>query len=96
MSGQHWGERDGKPSTRENAIVGIGCTVLAISQFGGLLLLAVGLLRAETCTITKLTDGHAGAALTTRLNAVDALETVAGLAPNCRRPALQPAKEISK
>ena len=86
MPGQHWGERNGKPSTRENAIAGIGCTLLAIGQFGGLLLLAVGLLRAETCKIARMTDGHAGAAL--------ALETAAG--PNCRRPALQPAREISK
>jgi hypothetical protein len=48
MPGQHWGERDGKRSARENVVVGIGSTLLAIGQFGVLLLLASGLLQADS------------------------------------------------
>ena len=79
MPGQHC---NGKPSTRENAIAGIGCTLLAIGQFGGLLLLAAGLLRAEGSTITRVTDGPL---LTWSMQ-------------DCawRRPALQRENEVSK
>jgi hypothetical protein len=42
MAGQHWGERNGKASPAENAIIGILSTLLAIAAYGGLLLLVLG------------------------------------------------------
>jgi hypothetical protein len=51
MAGQHWGERDGKSSRVENTLIGIFSTLAALGFYGGLLLAAVALLRAETCTV---------------------------------------------
>src|SRR5688572_10070253 len=62
-------------------MLGTVFALLAAAQYLGLLLLLItGLLRADTCTVTRVTDGDtvravcAGSALTLRLNAVDAPE----------------------
>jgi hypothetical protein len=56
MAGQHWGERDGKPSPVENALIGIFSTIATFGFYAGLLLTAVALLRAENCTVTRVSD----------------------------------------
>jgi hypothetical protein len=57
MAGPHWGERDRKSSPVENALIGIFSTIAALGFYGGLVLAAVALLRAETCTVTSVSDG---------------------------------------
>ncbi len=58
MVGQHWGERDGKPSPLENAIVAVVSTGLALGYLVLLLLLAVSFLQAEACMVTRVSDGN--------------------------------------
>jgi endonuclease YncB( thermonuclease family) len=80
MPGQHWGERGAEPSRRENAIVGVSCTFLAVLQYGGLLLLLAGFLGAETCTVIRVSDGDTLPATcseitrTIRISSIDAPE----------------------
>jgi hypothetical protein len=80
MAGQHWGERDGKPSPVENALIGIFSTIATFGFYGGLLLTAVALLRAETCTVIRVSDGDtiqancAGITRTIRASSIDAPE----------------------
>jgi hypothetical protein len=46
MAGQHWGERNDKPSRLENTLVGILSTIAAVLVYGGLALMVLALLRA--------------------------------------------------
>ena len=80
MAGQHWGERDQKPSPVENAI-GIFSTIATLGFYGGLVLAAVALLRAETCTVVGVSDGDtiqancARSTRTIRISSIDAPES---------------------
>ena len=80
MAGQHWGGRERKRSRWENALIGIFSTIVAAGFNGSLLLAAASLLRAENCTVTRVSDGDTMRATcgaitrTIRLSSVDAPE----------------------
>jgi hypothetical protein len=57
MAGQHWGERDGKSSPVENALIGIFSTIATFGFYAGLVLAAAALLRGETGTVVGVSDG---------------------------------------
>ena len=57
MAGQHWEERGGQPSRLENALIGVVSTGLTLGYIGLLLLLGISFLRAESCMVTRVSDG---------------------------------------
>jgi endonuclease YncB( thermonuclease family) len=67
MAGQHCGERDGKSSRIENALIGIFSTVAALGFYGGLALAAVALRH-------DVSDGD-GVTRTIRISCIDAPES---------------------
>jgi len=80
MAGRHWGERDSNSSAVENALIGIFSAIATVGFYGGLVLAAVAMLRAETCTVTRVSDGDTiranctGSTRTIRVSSIDSPE----------------------